>query len=132
MYQPRQPQGIRTGGRFATTVRTEPATSLHPAQVTAGRYRRYTKNGMSQHEQRARSRRLVQETYDSGQLGRMAGTLHAGHAAAVLAASQRDDVLDAAIHAVVIDEQRNPGLARPETLGFLLSRKLLLAHRGAA
>lgn len=77
------------------------------------------------------SRRLVWGAYDSGLLRRMAGSRNITDVDDVLAASQDNEKLDAAIHAVVSNEQRNPGVTTPDSIGFQLCRNLLKAHRTA-
>ena len=127
----RHPRGVRTGGRFAPGVRKEPSLTLSPGMASAALYRRYTENEMDQDEQRILSRRLVQGVHDSGLLRKMAGTRGINDAGAVLAAAHDDEKLDAAIHAVVTNEQRNPGTVHPDSIGFQLCRHLLRAQRAA-
>jgi hypothetical protein len=121
----RHPRGTRAGGRFAPDVRTEPSLTLSPGMASAEIYRRYTENEMDKTEQRDMSRRLVRGAYDSRLLHKMAGTQNINAPADVLAAAQDDETLDAAIHAVVINEQRNPGTVHPDSIGFQLCRQLL-------
>lgn len=125
----RHPRGTRAGGRFAPNVRTEPSLTLSPGMASAEIYRRYTENEMDKAEQRDMSRRLVRGAYDSKLLHKMVGTANVNEAGDVLAAAQDDEKLDAAIHAVVINEQRNPGTVHPDSIGFQLCRQLLNAGR---
>ncbi|QOT19537.1 hypothetical protein [Paenarthrobacter sp. YJN-5] len=125
----RHPRGTRSGGRFAPDVRTEPSLTLSPGMASAEVYRRYTENEMTKAEQRDMSRRLVRGAYDSKVLHKMAGTANINEAGDVLAAAQDDEKLDAAIHAVVTNEQRNPGTVHPDSIGFQLCRQLLNAQR---
>jgi hypothetical protein len=125
----RHPRGTRAGGRFAPDVRTEPSLTLSPGMASAEIYRRYTENEMDKAEQRDMSRRLVRGAYDSRLLHKMAGTHAINDPSDVLAAAQDDEKLDAAIHAVVLNEQRNPGTVHPDSIGFQLCRQLLNAER---
>lgn len=127
----RHPRGTRAGGRFAPGVRTEPSLTLSPGMASAEIYRRYTENEMDKAEQRDMSRRLVRGAYDSRLLHKMAGTRNIDDPADVLTAAQDDETLDAAIHAVVTNEQRNPGTVHPDSIGFQLCRSLLQARRAA-
>ncbi|GAA4032778.1 hypothetical protein GCM10023063_15140 [Arthrobacter methylotrophus] len=127
----RHPRGTRAGGRFAPEVRPEPSLTLTPGIASAEVYRRYTENEMDKTEQRNLSRRLVRGAYDSKLLHRMAGTRNISDVGDVLASAQDDEKLDAAIHAVVTHEQRNPGVVASETIAFQLCRSLLNAHRNA-
>lgn len=127
----RHPRGTRAGGRFAPDVRTEPSLTLSPGTASAAIYRRYTENEMDKTEQRDMSRRLVRGAYDSRLLHKMAGNRNMDDVEGVLAAAQDDEALDAAIHAVVTNEQRNPGTVHPDSIGFQLCRNLLQARRAA-
>jgi hypothetical protein len=127
----RQPRGIPAGGRFAPTTRTEPSLSLSPGMTAANIYRRYTENDMDKTEQRNLSRRLVQGAYDSRLLHKMAGNRNVADAEGVLADAQDNAKLDAAIQAVVTNEQRSPGTVHPDSIGFQLCRNLLQARRAA-
>jgi hypothetical protein len=127
----RHPRGTRAGGRFAPDVRTEPSLTLSPGMASAEIYRRYTENKMGKTEQRELSRRLVRGAYDSRLLHRMVGTRDIDAAGDVLAAAQDDEKLDEAIHAVVVHEQRSPGVVASDTIAFQLCKNLLKTHRAA-
>jgi hypothetical protein len=124
----RQPRGIRTGGRFAPNVRTEPSLTLSPGMASSAIYRHYTENDMGKAEQRNLSRRLIQGVHDSGLLKKMAGNRNLADVESVLAAARDNDKLDAAIHAVLDNERRNPGVTHPDSIGFQLCRHLLQAE----